>query len=109
MRLDTLIALGSAESCTVSVQGMALALVKSISEKMQPCCKAPAIRCPILSISMLSFTYHSSVHALEVGAGRGHSGTAVPGKRCARGLSDQAGQGTCSSSHSHWDFSGAIR
>nr|XP_048680324.1 protein KIAA0100 homolog isoform X2 [Caretta caretta] len=71
VRLDTLIALGSAESCTVSVQGMALALVKSISEKMQPCCKAPAIRCPILSISMLSFTYHSSVHALEVQCGEG--------------------------------------
>uniref|UniRef100_A0A8C0GPD0 Bridge-like lipid transfer protein family member 2 n=1 Tax=Chelonoidis abingdonii TaxID=106734 RepID=A0A8C0GPD0_CHEAB len=71
VRLDTLTALGSAESCTVSVQGMALALVKSISEKMQPCCKAPAIHCPILRLSMLSFTYHSSIHSLEVQCGEG--------------------------------------
>ncbi|XP_075760621.1 bridge-like lipid transfer protein family member 2 [Pelodiscus sinensis] len=71
VRLDTLTALGSAESCTVSVQGLALALVKSISEKMQPCCKAPAIRSPLVSLSMLCLTYHSSIHSLEVQCGEG--------------------------------------
>lgn len=44
-----------------------LALVKSITEKMQPCCKAPAIPNPVANLSMLSVTYHSSIRSLEVG------------------------------------------
>ncbi|PKU30493.1 hypothetical protein llap_19203 [Limosa lapponica baueri] len=71
MRLDTLTVLGSAESCTVSVQGMVLALVKSITEKMQPCCKAPAIPNPVANLSMLSVTYRSSIRSLEVQCGEG--------------------------------------
>lgn len=67
LRLDTLTVLGSAESCTLSVQGMVLALVKSITEKMQPCCKAPAIPNPVANVSVLSVTYHSSIRSLEVG------------------------------------------
>lgn len=58
--------LGSAESCTISVQGVALALVKSITEKMQPCCKAPAIPNPVADLSTLSLTYCSSIRSLEV-------------------------------------------
>ncbi|XP_030143896.4 bridge-like lipid transfer protein family member 2 isoform X1 [Taeniopygia guttata] len=71
LRLDTLTVLGSAESCTLSVQGMVLALVKSITEKMQPCCKAPAIPNPVASLSVLSVTYHSSIRSLEVQCGEG--------------------------------------
>lgn len=48
-----------------------LALVKSITEKMQPCCKAPAIPNPVASLSMVSVTYHSSIRSLEVGVGLG--------------------------------------
>lgn len=48
-----------------------LALVKSITEKMQPCCKAPAIPNPVANLSMLSVTYHSSIRSLEVGVGLG--------------------------------------
>ncbi|XP_053222317.1 bridge-like lipid transfer protein family member 2 isoform X1 [Podarcis raffonei] len=68
-RLDTLTMLGSAESCTISVQGVALALVKSITEKMQPCCKAPAIPSPLADLSSLSLTYRSSIRSLEVQCG----------------------------------------
>ncbi|XP_019400878.1 PREDICTED: protein KIAA0100 homolog [Crocodylus porosus] len=71
VRLDTLTVQGSAESCTVGVQGVALALVKSITEKMQPCCKAPAVPSPVVSISALSLTYHSSTRSLEVQCGEG--------------------------------------
>ncbi|XP_066419511.1 bridge-like lipid transfer protein family member 2 [Molothrus aeneus] len=71
LRLDTLTVLGSAESCTLSVQGMVLALVKSITEKMQPCCKAPAIPNPVANVSVLSVTYHSSIRSLEVQCGEG--------------------------------------
>lgn len=69
VRVDTLTMLGSAESCTISVQGVALALVKSITEKMQPCCKAPAIPNPVADLSTLSLTYCSSIRSLEVQCG----------------------------------------
>ncbi|XP_063002776.1 bridge-like lipid transfer protein family member 2 [Elgaria multicarinata webbii] len=69
VRVDTLTMLGSAESCTVSVQGVALALVKTIAEKMQPCCKAPAIPSPVAELSALSLTYRSSIRSLEVQGG----------------------------------------
>lgn len=45
---------------------MVLALVKSITEKTQPCCKAPAIPNPMANLPMLSVTYHSSIRSLEV-------------------------------------------
>ncbi|XP_051848259.1 bridge-like lipid transfer protein family member 2 [Antechinus flavipes] len=71
IRLDTLTVLGSAESSTVGIQGLVLALVKTVTEKMQPCCKAPDIPTPVLSLSMLSVTYHSSIRSLEVQCGAG--------------------------------------
>lgn len=73
VRLDTLTLLGSAETSTVGIQGLVLALVKSVTEKMQPCCKAPDIPAPVLSLSMLSITYHSSIRSLEVMSPRGWS------------------------------------
>uniref|UniRef100_A0ACB8EDV9 Uncharacterized protein n=1 Tax=Sphaerodactylus townsendi TaxID=933632 RepID=A0ACB8EDV9_9SAUR len=69
VRVDTLTVLGSAESCTVSFHGVALALVKSVTEKMQACCKAPAIPNPVASLSALSVTYRSSICFLEVQCG----------------------------------------
>ncbi|KAJ7309074.1 hypothetical protein JRQ81_008371 [Phrynocephalus forsythii] len=69
LRVDTLTMLGSAESSTVSVQGVALALVQSITEKMQPCCKAPAIPNPVADLGTLSLTYSSSIRSLEVQCG----------------------------------------
>ncbi|XP_029401987.1 protein KIAA0100 homolog [Mus pahari] len=71
LRLDTLTVLGSAETSTVGIQGLVLALVKSVTEKMQPCCKAPDIPTPVLGLSMLSLTYHSSIRSLEVQCGAG--------------------------------------
>uniref|UniRef100_A0A2K5XRQ5 Bridge-like lipid transfer protein family member 2 n=1 Tax=Mandrillus leucophaeus TaxID=9568 RepID=A0A2K5XRQ5_MANLE len=71
VRLDTLTILGSAETSTVGIQGLVLALVKSVTEKMQPCCKAPDIPTPVLSLSMISITYHSSIRSLEVQCGAG--------------------------------------
>nr|KAF6415994.1 hypothetical protein HJG59_007243 [Molossus molossus] len=71
VRLDTLTILGSAETSTVGIQGLVLALVKSVTEKMQPCCKAPDIPAPVLSLSMLSITYHNSIRSLEVQCGAG--------------------------------------
>ncbi|NXF21583.1 K0100 protein, partial [Rhodinocichla rosea] len=71
LRLDTLTVLGSAESCTLSVQGMGGGLVKSITEKMQPCCGGAAIPNPVANVSVLSGGYHSSIRSLEVQCGGG--------------------------------------
>lgn len=71
VRLDTLTILGSAETSTMDIQGLVLALVKSVTEKMQPCCKAPDIPAPVLYLSILSITYHSSIHSLKVHCGTG--------------------------------------
>ncbi|KAM3856347.1 bridge-like lipid transfer protein family member 2 isoform 1-T1 [Vipera latastei] len=69
LRVDTLTTLGSAESCTISIQGVALSLVKSLAEKMQPCCKAPTIPSPVAGLAALSLTYRSSIRSLEVQCG----------------------------------------
>ncbi|XP_070591591.1 bridge-like lipid transfer protein family member 2 [Erythrolamprus reginae] len=69
LRVDTLTTVGSAESCTVSIQGVALSLVKNLAEKMQPCCKAPAIPSPVTGLAALCLTYRSSIRALEVQCG----------------------------------------
>ncbi|KAM6464675.1 bridge-like lipid transfer protein family member 2 isoform 2-T2 [Liasis olivaceus] len=69
LRVDTLTTLGSAESCTISIQGVALSLVKSLAEKMQPCCKAPIIPNPVAGLAALSLTYRSSIRSLEVQCG----------------------------------------
>ncbi|XP_063151468.1 bridge-like lipid transfer protein family member 2 [Candoia aspera] len=71
LRVDTLTMLGSAESCTISIQGVALSLVKSLAEKMQPCCKAPVIPSPVAGLAALSLTYRSSIRSLEVQCGDG--------------------------------------
>ena len=70
--------LGSAESSTVSIQGVALALVQSITEKMQPCCKAPAIPSPVADLSTFSLTYSSSIRSLEVPVFFGGGGEYTP-------------------------------
>ncbi|XP_013922665.1 PREDICTED: protein KIAA0100-like, partial [Thamnophis sirtalis] len=69
LRVDTLTTLGSAESCTISIQGVALSLVKSLAEKMQPCCKAPAIPSPVAGLAAVCLTYRSSIRSLEVQCG----------------------------------------
>ncbi|XP_078536235.1 bridge-like lipid transfer protein family member 2 [Lissotriton helveticus] len=68
-RVDILTVLGSAESFKVGFQGVALALVKSITEPMHICLHAMKIPEPIISLSSLSATYHTSIRAIEVHGG----------------------------------------
>ncbi|XP_029466864.1 protein KIAA0100 homolog isoform X2 [Rhinatrema bivittatum] len=69
-RIDILSFHGSAESTRVNLQGMVLTLVKSVTHKMQLCCNAPDVLEPIMWVSALSVTYHSSIRALEVQCGQ---------------------------------------
>ncbi|XP_030077940.1 bridge-like lipid transfer protein family member 2 isoform X1 [Microcaecilia unicolor] len=70
MRIDALSVCGSAESTQVDLEGMVLTLVKSITEKMQLCCSASDILEPVLWVSTLSLTYHSSIQSLQVQCGQ---------------------------------------
>ncbi|XP_075445376.1 bridge-like lipid transfer protein family member 2 isoform X2 [Ascaphus truei] len=69
VRIDLLTVMGSAESCNLNIKGVALSLLKSITEKMELCCKALDIPEPLLFFSTMSLTYHTTTRALEVHCG----------------------------------------
>ncbi|XP_072286286.1 bridge-like lipid transfer protein family member 2 isoform X2 [Pyxicephalus adspersus] len=66
VRIDLLTLVGSAESCSLSLQGVALSLLKSITEKMEPCCKSLDVTEPLLYFSIVSMSYYTTIQALEV-------------------------------------------
>ncbi|XP_069471435.1 bridge-like lipid transfer protein family member 2 isoform X2 [Ambystoma mexicanum] len=68
-RVDILTILGSAESFKVGFQGVALTLVKTITEPMHLCLHAAKVPEPIVCLSSLSATYHTSIRAIEVHGG----------------------------------------
>ncbi|CAH2220004.1 Hypothetical predicted protein [Pelobates cultripes] len=66
VRIDLFTVQGSAESCNVRLHGFALSLLKSVTEKMELCCKSVDIPEPLLYFSTLSSTYFTTIHSLEV-------------------------------------------
>ncbi|XP_056415070.1 bridge-like lipid transfer protein family member 2 [Hyla sarda] len=66
VRIDLLTLIGSAESCSLSLQGVTASLLKSITEKLEPCCKAVDQTDQLLYLSILSVSYHTTIQALEV-------------------------------------------
>ncbi|XP_040279331.1 protein KIAA0100 homolog isoform X2 [Bufo bufo] len=69
VRIDLLTLVGSAESCSLSLQGVAGSLLKSLTEKMEPCCKALEQNDPLLYFSVLSISYYTTIQAFEVQCG----------------------------------------
>ncbi|KAM8976471.1 bridge-like lipid transfer protein family member 2 [Pelodytes ibericus] len=69
VRIDLFTVLGSAESCNARLQGVALSLLKSVTEKMEPCCKSIDIPETLLYFFTLSATYFTTIHSLEVQCG----------------------------------------
>lgn len=66
VRVDTVGAEGSGESSSVSVQGVSLAVVKALTESLEPCCQAAQTPNPILTLTAINFAYHISTRCLEV-------------------------------------------
>ncbi|MGH0187936.1 UNVERIFIED_CONTAM: hypothetical protein FKN15_027356 [Acipenser sinensis] len=66
LRVDAVTSLCSVENSQVSVRGLSLALVKSLTENIQPCCKASDSAAPIVSLASLAVSYHTSTWALEI-------------------------------------------
>ncbi|XP_063061511.1 bridge-like lipid transfer protein family member 2 isoform X2 [Engraulis encrasicolus] len=66
LRVDSVHAEGGGESSRVEVQGLALSVVKVITESMEACCPATDTLNPILSLTSLASSYQPSTHSLEM-------------------------------------------
>uniref|UniRef100_A0A8C1RG28 Si:ch211-259g3.4 n=1 Tax=Cyprinus carpio TaxID=7962 RepID=A0A8C1RG28_CYPCA len=66
VRVDTVEAEGSGENSNVSVQGVSLAVVKALTESIEPCCPAAQTPNPILTLTAFTVSYHISGRSLEV-------------------------------------------
>ncbi|XP_056139126.1 bridge-like lipid transfer protein family member 2 [Lampris incognitus] len=66
LRVDILWALGSDESSRMSLQGVSLSVVKTLTENMEPCCSASQTPNPVLKLGMLAFCHHFTTHTLEI-------------------------------------------
>lgn len=65
-RVDTVVAEGSGESSSVSIHGVSLAVVKALTESMEPCCPAAQTPSPVLTLTAFTISYHISTRSLEV-------------------------------------------
>lgn len=66
MRVDTVVAEGSGENSSVSVQGVSMAVVKALTESMEPCSPAAQTPNPILTLTTFTVSYHISTRSLKV-------------------------------------------
>lgn len=64
--MDTVGLLSSAESSTVSLQGVSLSTVKTLTESMESLCPASHASNPMLKLTKMAFTYHITTHTLQV-------------------------------------------
>ncbi|XP_035479573.2 protein KIAA0100 isoform X3 [Scophthalmus maximus] len=66
LRMDTVRVLSSAESSTVSIQGVSLSVVKTVAENMETCCPASQTLNPVLKLTAVTFCYHLTTHTLQI-------------------------------------------
>lgn len=70
MRMDTVGLLSSAESSSVSLQGVSLSTIKMLTESMESLCPASQASEPMLTLTRMAFTYHITTHTLQVNASK---------------------------------------
>lgn len=66
LRMDSVGVLSSAESSRVSLQGVSLSVVKTLTENMETCCPASQIPNPVLKLTTIVLYYHITTHTLQV-------------------------------------------
>lgn len=64
--MDMIKVLSSAESSTVSLQGVSLSAIKTLTENMESCCPASETPNPVLKLTVIAFTYHITTHTFQV-------------------------------------------
>lgn len=66
LRMDTIGVLSSAESSSVSLRGVSLSTIKSLTESMESCSPASQTPSPVLTLTTIAFTYHVTTHTFQV-------------------------------------------
>lgn len=66
LRMDTVRVLTSAESSRVSLQGVSLSVIKTVTENMEVCCPASQTINPIAKLTTLTLWYHITTHTIQV-------------------------------------------
>lgn len=66
LRTDTIGVLSSAESSSVSLRGVSLSTIKSLTESMESCSPASQTPSPVLTLTTIAFTYHVTTHTFQV-------------------------------------------
>ncbi|CAK6966699.1 bridge-like lipid transfer protein family member 2 [Scomber scombrus] len=66
LRMDTVGVLSSAESSRVSLEGVSLSVVKTLTENMETCCPASQTPNPVLKLTTIAFCYHITTHTLQI-------------------------------------------
>lgn len=64
--MDTIGVLSSAESSSVSLRGVSLCTIKSLTESMESCSPASQTPSPVLRLTTIAFTYHVTTHTFQV-------------------------------------------
>ncbi|KAM4567204.1 bridge-like lipid transfer protein family member 2 isoform 2-T2 [Odontesthes bonariensis] len=66
LRMDTVRVLSSAESSRVSLQGLSLCALTTVTENMETCCPASQTPNPVLQLTTITIWYHITTHTLQV-------------------------------------------
>ncbi|XP_047449852.1 protein KIAA0100-like isoform X4 [Mugil cephalus] len=66
LRMDTVGVLSSAESSRLSLQGVSLSVVKTLTESMEPCCPASQTLNPVVKLTAINMWYHVTTHTLQI-------------------------------------------
>ncbi|XP_037630850.1 protein KIAA0100-like isoform X2 [Sebastes umbrosus] len=66
LRIDTVRVQSSAESSTVSLQGVSFSAIKALTESMESCCPASQTPNPVLKLTKIALSYCITTHTLQV-------------------------------------------
>lgn len=66
LRMDTVRVLSSTESSRLSLQGVSLSAVKTVTENMETCCPASQTLNPVVRLTTITWWYHITTHTLQV-------------------------------------------
>ncbi|XP_039646932.1 protein KIAA0100-like isoform X2 [Perca fluviatilis] len=66
LRMDSVEVQSSAESATVSLQGVSLSAIKALTENMESCCPASQTPNPVLKLTRIAFSYYITTPTLQV-------------------------------------------
>lgn len=64
--MDTVRVQSSADSSSVSLQGVSLSAIKALTENMESCSPSSQTPSPVLKLTKIAFSYCITTHTLQV-------------------------------------------